>query len=221
MAKIPRAGEVKTRLCPPLSPVDAAELHAIFLRATLSRLRHSGAWGSVVWSFAGGALAEARAIGGDGIEVIPQVGGDLGDRIVDVARSLAGRYVAFFGADTPHVPETHHAAIAEAAAGGVAAIGPSDDGGFWTIGLPGSVDVATLLADVRWSSGHELDDVRRNAGRDGVRLLGLPAFWDVDRPDDLARLVGGASGAKADLVPERIRRLVVEIPAEPRRPHPQ
>src|SRR6267142_158717 len=32
MAKAPRAGAVKTRLCPPLSPADAADLYACFLR---------------------------------------------------------------------------------------------------------------------------------------------------------------------------------------------
>ena len=39
MAKAPRPGDVKTRLCPPLSPVAAATLYRCFLLDKLEQVR--------------------------------------------------------------------------------------------------------------------------------------------------------------------------------------
>src|SRR5438034_309726 len=39
MAKAPRAGEVKTRLCPPLSRADASELYRRFLLDKIDQVR--------------------------------------------------------------------------------------------------------------------------------------------------------------------------------------
>lgn len=39
MARLPAAGRVKTRLCPPLTPAQAATLYAAFLRDLVELLR--------------------------------------------------------------------------------------------------------------------------------------------------------------------------------------
>ena len=43
MAKAPQSGRSKTRLCPPLTPDQAATLSAAFLRDTTGNIRRSGA----------------------------------------------------------------------------------------------------------------------------------------------------------------------------------
>ncbi len=193
MAKIPRPGRVKTRLCPPLSPEQAAQVHGLCLTHSLFRLLHDEGWSKVVWSFAGGSTAEAEAFLDDldlprRPTVREQGDGTLGDRMAEVASSVSGDSVAFFGADTPHLPMSHVEATLQACGQGRSAIGPSDDGGFWTLVVPAGLGLSDLLANVDWSSGNELSDVRRNYERAGWQLDDLPVWWDVDRPDDLARL---------------------------------
>jgi rSAM/selenodomain-associated transferase 1 len=190
MAKLPVAGRVKTRLCPPLTSQEAADLHERFLKRLLTRLAADHRW-RVVWCYAGATDAQAadfaRTLPGVTLSLLPQSGGDLGDRLIAAAAVQEGP-LAFFGADSPHLPDGHLVKLYDALARGDASIGPCDDGGFWCLGLPDRHVAAKLLTNVRWSSGHELSDVRRHAEEAGVRLVSLPTFWDVDRPEDLARL---------------------------------
>src|SRR2546427_8136477 len=81
MAKAPRAGEVKTRLCPPLSLADAAELYRRFLLDKIEQVR-SLRTTSLAIAY---TPAEARAFfeevaPGFVLEEGPRLGGRVGDR---------------------------------------------------------------------------------------------------------------------------------------------
>lgn len=73
MAKAPRAGEVKTRLCPPFSPSEAAELYQCFLRDKIAQvLGLAGASPVIAFTPADGrSLFEGLA---PGFRLIPQEG---------------------------------------------------------------------------------------------------------------------------------------------------
>src|SRR5258708_38162161 len=80
MAKAPRTGEVKTRLCPPLSLADAAELYRRFLLDKLEQIT-SLRKASLAIPY---TPAEARAFFEEvapGFVLLPQRGADLGDRL--------------------------------------------------------------------------------------------------------------------------------------------
>ena len=97
IAKAPVAGRAKTRLCPPLSPVQAAELAEAALRDTLEAVLQTPAARRVLV-----LEGPAGAWLPPGLEVIPQ-------RPVGFAERLAGAFedvdgpAFLIGMDTPQV----------------------------------------------------------------------------------------------------------------------
>jgi hypothetical protein len=62
MAKAPEAGRVKTRLCPPLSPAEAAELSRCFLLDTIERVREDGFWARAPTMWCSGRATTAAIV---------------------------------------------------------------------------------------------------------------------------------------------------------------
>jgi rSAM/selenodomain-associated transferase 1 len=196
MARRPRPGRTKTRLMEGgfLDPERAAAVAAAMLECSLARLIRAG--GGVLAldeegsaPAAGGAwLADAvaahEAAGG---RVIDQGTGDLGTRLDRVWRSVGPeRPIAFFGADTPDVPDEILGAIVPALAGSDVAVGPTEDGGYWT--LAARRHAPAVLARIDWGSESVYDQTRRRARASGLSFHELPAWCDVDRPADVRAL---------------------------------
>lgn len=131
LAKEPVPGRVKTRLTPPFSPEEAAELAAASLADTLDLVLTLPARRHVL-------VLDGRP--GPwlppGIEVRAQAPGGLDERIAAAFAACAGPTV-LIGMDTPHLTASHLApALAPAAWDGCDAwFGPAEDGGFWALGL--------------------------------------------------------------------------------------
>jgi hypothetical protein len=87
-------------------------------------------------------------------------------------------------------------------------LGPTDDGGFWALGLhrcpPG------LLAELPWSHPTTWAQTRTRLVAWGFAPADLPRAWDVDEADDLSRLSG------ADAFAPRSAGLARRIVAEAR-----
>ena len=140
MAKSPRAGAVKTRLCPPLTFGQAAELAAASLADTLAAALDSGAQRCVI-SLDGpvGPWLEP------GFDVVRQRNGDFGTRlagaVVDVWLECQLPMLVV-GMDTPQLaPTLLDRAAGKLMTGGCdAVLGPAEDGGFWVIGTRRPVD---------------------------------------------------------------------------------
>jgi rSAM/selenodomain-associated transferase 1 len=189
-AKAPRAGAVKTRLCPPLSPAAAARLYRCFLLDVLDGVRALGGITPVI------AYAPRRARGlfaamQPGTVLVEQAGPDLGARMAGVFARLFARgfpTVVVLGADSPTLPPRYLRAavraLQSAAVDGV--IGPSDDGGYYLIGL--RVSCRALFTGIAWSTETVLAQTLQRARRAGRRLRVLPAWYDVDTIEDLRRL---------------------------------
>src|SRR5256885_7605308 len=87
MTKAPRAGQVKTRLVPPLSPEDAAELNISFLRDTTAAIAKAcgrTARGLGVYTPVG-AEGAYRDILPDNFELLPPRGDGFGERLTFAA----------------------------------------------------------------------------------------------------------------------------------------
>ena len=189
-AKAPRAGAVKTRLCPPLSPAAAARLSRCFLLDALDRVQAlSGVTPAVAYAprSARPFFAAARP----GMMLVPQGGGDLGARMARVVERLLGRgfaAVLVLGTDSPTLPRAHLRAavrlLGRADADGV--IGPSEDGGYYLIGL--RAPCPALFTGVAWGTSRVLAQTLARARRAGRRLRLLPRWYDVDTLADLRRL---------------------------------
>jgi glycosyltransferase A (GT-A) superfamily protein (DUF2064 family) len=132
VAKEPVPGRVKTRLCPPLDPVEAARVAEAALADTLDAVARCG--------------ADRRVIALDGrpgpwlpagIEVVPQVRGALGGRLAAAWRRAGGPGLQL-GMDTPQVtPSLLDDALGRLVDGDprTALLGPAEDGGWWALGL--------------------------------------------------------------------------------------
>jgi hypothetical protein len=195
---VPRPGAVKTRLTPFLSAAEAAAFHRALLIDSLALLQEAagaaGARAIVSWS----EPWDAAAAGGDpglaarvaGLESLPQPRGDLGRRLAGTLRRLlsgGGGPVVVFGSDSPTLPSARLAeAFARLRGGAAAVIGPADDGGFYLIGARRWA--AGMLDGVAWGTGSAGGDARRALERAGLPVALLPAWYDLDRPADLARL---------------------------------
>jgi uncharacterized protein len=129
LAKAPVPGRVKTRLCPPCTPVQAAALAEASLRDTLAAaLRTRAARRVVALDGAPGPWLP------DGFEVIPQRGSGLAERLACAFADVGGP-AFLIGMDTPQVrPEWLDAGL-DALSERHAAFGASPDGGYWGIGL--------------------------------------------------------------------------------------
>ncbi|RDI26677.1 TIGR04282 family arsenosugar biosynthesis glycosyltransferase [Lentzea flaviverrucosa] len=179
MAKSPVPGQVKTRLCPPLSAGEAADVAAASLLDTISAaLDTSGAVpvvalaGVVQREDVRDALAECV--------VVPQRGASFAERLVHAHADIT-RFrmpVLQIGMDTPQVTPSLLESCAEF---GEAALGLAEDGGWWALGLRDPLRAAALR-DVPMS--------RADTGAltlealHGMEVRTLPVLSDVDTMAD-------------------------------------
>lgn len=211
MAKAPRAGQVKTRLCPPLSGAEAAELYRCFLLDKIDQVRAlRGATPAIAYAPPGGRAAfEGLA---PGFSLVPQRGGDLGARLANsfaqFFRNGCGAALAI-DSDTPTLP----VALLQQALDLVRApsidvvLGPTEDGGYYLIGLRALH--RELFDGIAWSTSRVLPETARRAEAKGLRVAYLPPWYDVDTPADLERLKTALALAEGGQ-PSHTRRFLME-----------
>ncbi|HZD73330.1 MAG TPA: TIGR04282 family arsenosugar biosynthesis glycosyltransferase [Actinomycetota bacterium] len=199
IAKEPVAGLAKTRLVPALGGRGAAAVAAALLDDTLSLLTRVEAerW----LCFAPAAARDRMAALAPGFELLPQVDGDLGDRLAACAAALhaaGAKRLGIIGADTPHLPADWCRAAFELLDEVDVVLGPALDGGYYLIAIDGSAGPppAELFTGVPMGSDQVLEETLRRARRLGLRAGLLPPLRDLDRVEDLrAALDGGELAA--------------------------
>lgn len=190
LAKSPRPGRVKTRLCPPCSPSDAAAIARAALADTLEVIA--------------GVAASSHRLVLDGppgpwvppeLTVVPQRPGDLAARLAGAIEDIDGA-VLLVGMDTPQLrPSTvEHAVDRLFATGNDAVLGLATDGGWWAIGLRRAA--AAVFAGIptsRATTGarqlHRLHEL-------GLRTELLDELRDVDRFDDALEVASAIPGSR-------------------------
>jgi len=211
MAKAPQAGRSKTRLCPPLSPEQAASLSAAFLRDITENIalaaRQVPVAGFVAYAPAGGeASFDGHLAAGTGL-VLADGTPPMPDGVAGFGRCLLHAIHALmaqgFGAavvvnsDSPTLPTDLLVRTAEALLkpGERAVLGPAEDGGYYLLGMKAAH--AALFTDIAWSTGSVAAATRERAGSIGLDLMELPIWYDVDDQASLLRLrhelAGGGS----------------------------
>lgn len=196
MAKAPVAGQVKTRLCPPLSAADAAELSRCFLLDKVAQVLQVTRAEPVVAYAPEEAAAVFEALA-PGFTLLPQRGGDLTARLLSVLERLFADgcdAAIMIDSDTPTLPVGLLESAVTLVASGVhdLVLGPSDDGGYYLIGLR---QLRTeLFEGMPWSTPAVFDETLRRADALGLRTSQLPPWYDVDTAVDLARLTAELAG---------------------------
>jgi rSAM/selenodomain-associated transferase 1 len=189
-AKEPFPGSVKTRLSPLLSPAEAAELSTAFLADLLERLRQIG--GSDIWiAIPPDSSAQRMALRhGSGVRWVSQGPGDLGERmnrVAQVAFDEGAPGIVLLGSDHPNLPSPFLERCFDALERKRAAWIPTEDGGYAALALPHPAP--ELFHDIPWSTSAVASKTRLNAQRAGIELEDAGVWYDVDRPQDLFRLM--------------------------------
>ena len=209
LSKVPRVGGVKTRLAARLGDLQACRLYEAFLADTFTRAsrvaRHVGA--RLV--FAHGDPALDRSGVGDWLptdaETFPQRGADLGARMDAAIRDAGGERVVLIGGDSPSMRDERLLQAFAACDRGEGALGPVEDGGYNLIGVP--TPVSELFREVAWSTPSVFATTMRRAQDAGLPVHVLDVAYDVDRPEDLDRLVEDPALAGAPRTSERLTAL--------------
>jgi rSAM/selenodomain-associated transferase 1 len=173
IAKEPVAGRVKTRLCPPCTPEQAARLARAALEDTLAACDRAAGGGRRVLVLSGRPGAWLPP----GWEVIPQRGEGLAERLAAAFADVGGPAL-LVGMDTPQVLPDGVAEGLAALDRADAAFGPATDGGYWAIGLR-EPDPA-VFAGVRMSRVFTGAIQRARLAALGLRTVDLPPLRDVD-----------------------------------------
>ncbi|MFP7761124.1 DUF2064 domain-containing protein [Marisediminicola sp. LYQ85] len=194
IAKETIPGRVKTRLHPPLTLVQAAELAAAAIADTLEAVSELPATRRVLL-FEGNLLPP----GSEHYDVITQVPGDLDARLGAMFDEVEGPTV-LIGMDTPQVSAADLAPAFEAWPDDVDAwFGPANDGGFWCLGLADARDGrprGDLLRGIPMSRADTGEHQLRRLERAGLAVRMLPTLTDVDTIDDATEVAATAPGSR-------------------------
>ena len=191
-AKAPQAGSVKTRLHSHCSPAQAAEIAKILLQQTIEKTQ--AAWpGQILLSVWPNLqdpclqqLAERYQL-----SMTTQANGDLGEKMA-AAFERFGYPAAIIGSDAPHILGDSLVEAHDLLASGENVIGPSEDGGYYLLGLQQASP--RLFADVAWGGDTVLATTLDGARQQNLKIEQIAPLNDVDTWADLV--------AVTDLIPQ-------------------
>lgn len=194
MTKAPRAGQVKTRLTPPLTPDEAATLNICFLRDTTAAISAAiakgGAAGVAAYTPAGTEDAWADILP-EHFQMVAQRGHRFGERLgfaIEDLLTVGFASVCLIDSDSPTVPQRVYRQAVELLTGADdrVVLGPSDDGGYYLIGLKKAQ--RALFEEIDWSTERVAEQTSERAREIGLAIELLPTWYDVDDRVTLRRL---------------------------------
>lgn len=202
MAKAPVAGNVKTRLVPPLTHEQAAELSRALLADLLAQARSLR--GAAYYLYYAPADGEAlmRPLAEADFSLKAQRGAGLGERMENIFGELwavGHRNVVLVGGDLPALPVEY---VDQAfqwlmTPDRRVVLGPSEDGGYYLVGM--NQPVPEIFHDMTWSHGQVLAKTLAKLAALNIPARQLPVWFDVDTAADLKRLRQLDSAAAARL----------------------
>lgn len=188
MCKAPIDGACKTRLCPPLTAFEAAEISRCFIADVSAAIEAAGVQAGVAVYTPRGAESAFDELLPPEFSMLAQRGADLGQRLLHATDDLlsagyAG--VCLINSDSPTLPSAllRQAIAALRQPGDRIVLGPAIDGGYYLIGLKRAH--AALFHGVAWSTSQVLVQTLERAARARIPVSLLATWYDVD---DLASL---------------------------------
>ena len=196
IAKAPVPGRVKTRLTPPFTPQQGAELARAALADTLEAVAAARVSLRLLALEGDPALVPAAS----GFAVVPQGTGGLDRRLAAAfqqAAVLDPGPVLLVGMDTPQVTGLLLEACMPTAWED-ATIGLAEDGGFWALGFrrPREAALERLLFDVPMSTDTTGAVQLGRLTDAGLRVRMLPLLRDVDTIADLPAVAAAAPASR-------------------------
>ena len=134
--------------------------------------------------------APFREMVGPYIPITSQGDGDLGQRLIrasSVALGEGAAKVLIIGCDSPTMPASAITQATQVLDTGDIAVGPSEDGGFYLIGLTRFQD--DMFDSVDWGTDRVVRQTIDSLATCGMKVTLLPKWYDIDRHEDLRRAV--------------------------------
>jgi rSAM/selenodomain-associated transferase 1 len=197
--KAPIPGSVKTRLCPPLTPDEAASLHGTLVLDAVERTK--GLSGITLYVACDPGIAHPffKVLEGRyGARLLPQEGGDLGGRmhgVVQKAFKLGHSRAILTGTDLPTLCRSHFTQAIDDLRTHDIVLGPTLDGGYYLIGL--CCPAPDLFQSIAWSTPVVLEETRRKAATLELSVALLPSLRDLDDLEDLNAFIKVAGKDKS------------------------
>ena len=195
-AKAPIPGQVKTRLCPPLTSDEAAAVHGSFVLDTLERTRAAvSKFRLAVDRYLACAPSSALVFfkvmeERQAVRLLDQEGEELGTRMNRVFETLFARgygRVVIVGTDVPSLPLESYQQAWQLLDRYDVVLGPALDGGYYVVGLKKAAPA--LFQDIPWSTDRVLTLTKEKAAGLGLDVGLLREWRDVDTIDDLKALI--------------------------------
>jgi rSAM/selenodomain-associated transferase 1 len=211
-AKEPRPGQVKTRLCPPLSPEAAARLYQFFLQDILEEMARLPDLSLALAYTPDTAKDFFQELTPPGVLLFPQADADLGERLVQAFnQGLAAGFgtILVRNSDSPDLPGKLVLAAAQALESGSVdlVLGPSPDGGYYLVGL--KAPQPQLFQKIPWSTPGVLPETLARAAGLSLTVHLLPQWQDIDNIADLLAFLQrpplpGAPGRRTYLYAQKL-----------------
>jgi rSAM/selenodomain-associated transferase 1 len=189
-ARIPRLGEVKTRLAAGLGAEGALAAYRELLDHALAQA--SACTGVTRWLCLSGEDPQGegeRLASRHRMRLSRQAPGDLGWRMrVALRDCLArGRRAVLIGCDSPPIDASLLREAFDALRDRDLVFAPTEDGGYALVGA--RTDAGPIFSAIDWSTDRVMAQTRERAGQSGLSVAELPRIWDVDEPADWQRFL--------------------------------
>jgi rSAM/selenodomain-associated transferase 1 len=197
-AKYWQPGQVKTRLAATLGLETASRFYLACLRTLLGRMAYAASR-RVLAFWPPQREDEFRELARSEWTLQPQAEGDLGRRMqayFEHALDARARRVVLLGSDSPTLPLEFVGDAFRRLETARVVLGPSADGGYYLLGISG--DMPPIFENIAWSTPAVWRETVSRLQSAGVPYDTLPEWYDVDEPDDLARLQSELTAPQAD-----------------------
>ncbi|NOZ09556.1 MAG: glycosyltransferase [Gammaproteobacteria bacterium] len=185
-AKRPIAGQVKTRLQPECSPQQAAHIASYLMRATCELAVEYWPGDVYLYTWPNSNHPLFRELANQfPVTLAVQSDGDLGAKMNAALEEGIGRSggAVIMGCDVPHCPGETLVRASKYLCAGQEILGPSNDGGYYLIGL--RKNSRFLFADMDWGSSEIATKTLYRAKQEDRHLNLLPRLRDIDTWEDL------------------------------------
>lgn len=201
ICKTPMPGRSKTRLCPPLTLQECAEISACFisdLNQTIADLAREGGVTQFALYTPLGSESHLRRLLPEGVRLIPQTEGDLGARLFQgLTEFIAAGYdgAILINSDSPTLPKSILAAAVDSLRRGAdVVLSPALDGGYTLVGM--CRPQRQLFENIAWSTSIVFEQTLSRARRMGLTVVTLPMWYDVDDQASLEMLKSELAGQR-------------------------
>jgi uncharacterized protein len=197
--KAPYPGQVKTRLGKSVGDHQTVQLYRRFTEDVLDTVESLDIRSLIFFApatektFLSDWLGEHRSY-------FPQQGSHLGERMAAAFRhsfSLGYEQVLILGSDSPDLPGSFLADALEALQQQQAVIGPSEDGGYYTLGFTPSTFCPAVFGPLPWSTPQVYSQTLAILKEHSCPVSVLPPWTDIDTLADLRQFYDRHRGKPA------------------------